>query len=428
MISIYRDLIDGGTSFTIKSNFQEYDDDNDLFPELMTGEEGLNLDNDIIVSPWDKPFAELRLLMTNIGHDIYKKVVKKPVDNLEIQGRCRVTITYNAYMENDTTAFDSTFMRGDHKVFITEAHEVLEGLELAVKSMKRGEESQFVIPYNLLFGERGCEPRIKKKADALFVIQLVKFSEIGNDEATESVNPEDKRKYKVMIGKIMEVKASGMDHFRQGSYVKAANIFHRAINRLEMCQLTDAEEEKEQQQHLITLYINAMNCYNKMDQPKKACSAFRDLGRLTDTKKNVKALYQHGKALTDLGEFVRAMEALKRADQLKPNDPDIAKQMKILDIKFDKHKKSETSLWRKAFGNEEQNSSESYDVTENFKAEIIRSVTAFKNDEKASKHDMPLRLTRDEQAFIQNYVKDHHMKLLTPEIQGNRSCYLIKQK
>lgn len=114
--------------------------------------------------------------MINIGNNIYKKIIKQPIDNVEIEGRCRVTVTYSSYWEKRTDAFDSTFLRGEPMTFVTNDGQVLRGLDLAVQSMKRGEESHFIIPYDLLFGKQGCEPRIRKEADGLYVIQVKIFT------------------------------------------------------------------------------------------------------------------------------------------------------------------------------------------------------------------------------------------------------------
>lgn len=422
--------MEDGAMFTLKSNFQECDDDNELFSESQTTEEQLPFDSENIISPWDKPFAELIPLMKDIGNGLYKKIVKRPVDNVEVKDRCRVKIAYNAYMENESSSFDSSFLRGDYKIFVTGAGEVLVGLELAVRSMKKGEESQFIIPYEHLFGEQGCEPRIKKKADALFVIQLIDFSGIGDEAATDNVNTEDRSKYSVMIEKILEVKTSGIDNFRQGNYVKAAASFHRAINKLELCRMKSEEEEKQCNEHLITLYVNVMVCYNKLNRPKQVCSAFRDLTRLTDTSKHAKALFSHGQALITLGEFVRAKDALKRAYRLKPNDMKIAELLKTVDKKHSNHKAMESNLWRKAFGNDEPATSQecSVEVSESFKLTIKDIVTAFNNDPAGAKKNIPIRLTKDEESYIKDFVKGFNMKLVQNVFQGSESCYLIKQK
>lgn len=120
--------MNGGVSFTIKSNCQNYNDDgdDDSFHEQRTE---LEVSDDFL-SPWDKSFAELIPAMTNITKDIctkmnvspvknveiYKKMIRRPADDEEIQGRCRVTIAYNAYFEKARNAFDSTYMRKENKI------------------------------------------------------------------------------------------------------------------------------------------------------------------------------------------------------------------------------------------------------------------------------------------------------------------------
>lgn len=294
--------------------------------------------------------------------------------------------------------------------------------------MKRKEESHFIIPYQLLYGKVGCEPRIKKEADCLFVIQLLNFVAVGVADATENVSAEDKRKYSVMIGKILEVKASAIDSFRQGSYVKAASAFHRAIDRLEMCQLNDQNEENDQREHLIKLYVNAMTCYNKMDKPAKACNAYKDLSRLTDTTKHPKALFQYGKALIALGDYVRAKDVLTKAHRLKPSASEIVEQMKNLEVKHDRHKKIETNLWRKAFGNEQEftDLEGHLEVSEIFKKSVNESIMRFKDDVNASKMTLPYLLSFHEKAYIRDLIEESPMKMVIREVQGIKTCHLTK--
>lgn len=311
--------------------------------------------------------------------------------------------------------------------FVTGNREVLEGLEMAVMSMKRKEESQFIIPYQLLYGELGCGERIPKQADSLFVIHLLDFVAIGDDKATENVPTEDRSKYSVMIDKILEVDISGKDHFRNKAYSKAAKSFHSAINSLEMCRLANENEEKERNEHLIRLYVNSMTCYNRMDLPTKVCSTYADLSRLTDTAKHPKALFHYGKALIALGEFKRAKDALMKASRLKPHDSEIVEQLTQLNIKYGNHKKTETNLWQKAFGNEQcVSDAEPIDVTDKFKERVNESIMKFKNDTKESKMSLPDMLTNDEKAYIRDCIKDLPMKMVTNEIQGVKSCHLAK--
>jgi len=274
----------------------------------------------------------------------------------------------------------------------------------------------------------GCPPRIKAKADALFVIKLIKFSQVGDENATEKVDEEDKRKYHVMIEKILDVKTSGIDHFKQGSWSRAAASFQKAINRLEMCQLSNEEEEKEQQQHLVKLYTDIMICYNKMDRPKPVCSAFMDLSRLTNTSKNPKALFQHGKALMMLGEYDRSKDALKKASRLKPLDADISNLLKTLEEKHQAHKATESNLWRKAMGNAEPYVPEkNLEVNESLKETVAKLIVEFQNDNTKSKMILPDGLSQSEIAAVEELVKDmEKITLKISDLHGKKKCYLAK--
>ena len=131
-------------------------------------------------NPWQMSYDEVRKKMIPLSNFLYKKVIKE--GNIALPKNARVTVDYNAYFENEEQSYDSTYMRGKPMSFILGGGEILEGVEQAVMTMKKGEESQFLISYNILYGENGCPPRIKPKADSLFVIRLKDFKEVvGSD-------------------------------------------------------------------------------------------------------------------------------------------------------------------------------------------------------------------------------------------------------
>lgn len=389
------------------------------------------MDGEAIVSPWSLPFAELIPLMTAIGNGIYKKIVKRPVDDVEIKGKCSVTCHYNAYFEKAQCAFDSTTLSDRPKKFITSNGEVSPGFEYAVMSMKRGEESQFFIPYTMYYGELGCGPRIPPKADALFVIQLINFSEMGDEEATENVSKEDRRKYGVMIDKILEVKKSANHYYNQGSYIKAAGAYHKAIDELQKCNLADVKEEEEQHKHLVTLHQNVMMCYNKIDKPAKACSAFNDMKHYIkpNASPNVKALYEYGKALFKLDEYARSIEVLKKANAMKPNDSLIIQLLKDVEKKFSSHKSNEKKMFRAMFGNMTIEDEKTIcDLNENFKTTVKDVCTTLRNDPNASRKYINTPLNEKEKDYIREVVKEFGMTFVEPiPLQGpNASPFIAK--
>ena len=70
-----------------------------------------------------------------------------------------VTIHYNFYKEHDENPFDSSYLRGrPYKFRLDEA--VIPGLAMAVKTMRKNENSRFLIKYHVAFKEHGVPPRI----------------------------------------------------------------------------------------------------------------------------------------------------------------------------------------------------------------------------------------------------------------------------
>lgn len=148
----YRDLLKNGSRFKINSNFIDLDDNDNLFPELETGGEQDDEFYEPIPSPWQYSFDELRALMKPLpsvdgggrgggGKDlvIYKKLVREGFEPGWKGEPVRFSVHYSGYFEKETNPFDSTYLQGKPKLFVHGQKEVLEGLEIAVQSMRVGE-------------------------------------------------------------------------------------------------------------------------------------------------------------------------------------------------------------------------------------------------------------------------------------------------
>lgn len=72
----------------------------------------------------------------------------------------------------DGTQFDSSRDRGEKFQFTLGAKQVIEGWDVGVKTMKRGEISRFTIDSSLAYGEKGSPPVIPANATLIFDIEL----------------------------------------------------------------------------------------------------------------------------------------------------------------------------------------------------------------------------------------------------------------
>lgn len=178
------------------------------------------------------------------------------------------------------------------------------------------EKPKIISPWEKSFHEMGCPPRIKPKADGLFIIKLVHFEKVGNEDAVDEVPHEDRNKYSVVIEKVKEVHLKGLDFFKHRKYASAVRSFHKAVQALEFCQLANDEEQEEQRKFLVKLYTNLAICHNNLNQPKKTCCMINEITRISNIKENCKALFHEGRALLMLGEVKRAKTCFAKCSEI----------------------------------------------------------------------------------------------------------------
>jgi FKBP-type peptidyl-prolyl cis-trans isomerase len=121
-------------------------------------------DSDKYKNPCDTSFAKWQAAMTEICDGVYKKVQKEPSNDAKEVNLNRHRITYhrNMYLEGEDHPFDSTYLNGktDEVCLPLKSDGYLDGFLEALKSMKEGEQSLFLISYKKMFKELGCPPRV----------------------------------------------------------------------------------------------------------------------------------------------------------------------------------------------------------------------------------------------------------------------------
>lgn len=398
--------------------------------DLDSDEEG-GKDNDFqyneLVSPWTKPLNELKAEMTELNPYLWKRVTRKGKTSVPtVPPNARVDIRYNGFWEGESAPFDSSILRGRTFRFVTGHGEVLEGLEAAVCTMHPGECSQFVISYHLLFHELGCPPRIKPKADGLFIIELLSYNVVGNLNADLEVSKEDRRKYSIIKDKVMDIHLKGLDFFKQSMYHNAIQAFEKALNMLKFSLLANEEEATEQTKFLMRIYTNLMVSYNKVNKPNRACIMYRELRQLVPSEQDLpcKVLFQDGRAKLMLGDFNAARHQLVKALRLSPNNHEINQELKLLDEAYGKYRKDEKSLWKKAFGvireaNGDEQSRGNGECLTPVEQQIKKVVDDFIADQNRSKMCLPPGLTNQEINTIKALAKEMNLKFFTDPLDRN---------
>ncbi|XP_050080615.1 inactive peptidyl-prolyl cis-trans isomerase shutdown [Anopheles maculipalpis] len=421
------DLLHGGTEFQIDTDFK-YDEGDDNFIEDDYG----SADEDEekhkqLFSPWDRTFDELRQKMEPISEHIYKRITKAGVGE-ELPDNTQVKVDYNVFFEMDVKPADSSTLRGKPFRFVLGAHNVLLGFEQAVKTMRVSEEAQFVISYQLLYGVVGCPPRIKPKADALFVIRLISASPVNDGDALAQLNETERRSYSAVKEKVAQARQYAKDCFKRNLVQKAIAKYLEAVDTLQMCQLKDETEQEEQQKTLIALYTSLAVCYNHRDQPKDACRMVNMLRTLCNVKQNAKIMYQEGKALMKIGDYDRARKCLLGAQKLEPQDENIQRTLKELNECSARHQQEEKRIWTRAFGlvDATKKDDKTKEADNVLAEDIKRSMKVFLEDETCSTLTLPDRFTEKEVQVIEKLADEFNLKLVI-HMHNNKKHYKFQK-
>lgn len=352
-------MVKDGCTFEINSNFNEsmgYNVDDELnlgnmeLESSVDGNKYEHFDYSDLFSPWTKSFEELKLKMEQINPYIWKSITKQGRSDVpQVPQNARVIIRYNAFWEGEKAPFDSSVLRGRDFKFETGRCNVLEGLEAAVCTMHPEEQAQFIISYHLLFHEMGCPPRVKPKADGLFIIELLSYDLVGNLNAELDVPQEDRHKFALIKNKLHEIHVRGKDFFKRKCFREAIQAFEKVSELLKFSILANEEEAEEQSNFLIKVITNLAVCYNKVNMPRRACSMCKEIRQLTD-KPPCKALFHGGKASLMLGDYDNARLLLIEAQKMEPSNEAINAELKILAERMEKYQNSRYELCRNALG------------------------------------------------------------------------------
>lgn len=257
-----------------------YDDENDDIPEVKK-------------TPWLYSFDKLKETMTKIpNHDIYKRVVIEGSGEMMGTKKCRIQWSYSVFFEKEEHSYDSSFFSGN-SVKTSLYDELLPGLWYSVETMRKGEESHFIINYRLMFGELGHmlgDVKVKPKADVLLVAKLIDFREVGCANACSTLSEDELRQFSVVKEKIVDMMKKVYDFYRKGLYSRATAVNMEIIQRLQYCNTENDDEEKERTQLLADVYAKYIECCIKMEDYKRAVSMVDELGRISDIHKNITVL------------------------------------------------------------------------------------------------------------------------------------------
>ncbi|KAK3600289.1 hypothetical protein CHS0354_027132 [Potamilus streckersoni] len=296
---------------TTDSDFDEDDDDSTLFEQMC---------------------RKMEDICPNKDGGVMKKLLQ-PGSGIVVPAGSVVRVHYNGFLEYNDEPYDSSRLRNQPHKFRLGEGEVIDGWDIAVSTMKKGELSRFIIKPLYAYGSYGCPPRIPEKATIMYEIELLSFVEhAGVDDFFSMTEDERKNVDFEDIKKVYKAESKARHQFFDSQqFPRAFTKYRKAAKILEDCRLKNEVEEKEQQALLLKLYLNMSVCCVKLNHSGQAITYSRKA--LQIDRNCPKALYLMGKALHQKSEFEEARNYYKKAQKQKPQDQDINAQLEKLEKK-----------------------------------------------------------------------------------------------
>lgn len=225
--------------------------------------------------------------------------------------------------------------------FKIDEEQVIDGLDRAVKTMKKGEVALVTIQPEYAFG--GSESQqdlatVPVNATVYYEVEMISFTK---EKESWDMNTQEK------IEAAGKKKEEGNAWFKAGKYERASRRYEKAAKFIEY-DSSFTDEEKQQSKVLkISCKLNNAACKLKLKDYKEAeklCSKVLELDG-----QNVKALYRRAQAYIQLVDLDLAEIDIKRALEIDPDNRDVKLEYKILKDKVREYNKKEAQFYSNIF-------------------------------------------------------------------------------
>ena len=173
-------------------------------------------------------------------------------------------------------------------------NEVIKGWEIGIKTMKKGEKSEFIIEPEYAYGNNTYDNLIPPNSTINFEIELLEI----NPPIKKLIDMDLPEK----INRAKKIKNEGIEKFKEKEIEWANEKFIRALFYLESLDPNN-EENKEGIDLLLSLYSNIANCSNQLNDYKRVIKV-TDAG--IKIKKNPKFYYFRSIAEANLNNIDEA--------------------------------------------------------------------------------------------------------------------------
>ncbi|CAH9093931.1 unnamed protein product [Cuscuta europaea] len=225
--------------------------------------------------------------------------------------------------------------------FKTDEEQVIDGLDKAVMTMKKGEVASLTIAPEYAFGSSETKQDlavVPPNSTVFYEVELVSF--VKEKESWDMKNDE---KIEAAIRK----KEEGNALFKAGKYARASKRYEKAGKFVEYDSSFSEEEKKQTKALKISCNLNNAACKLKLKDYKEAIKLCTKVLELETT--NVKALYRRAQAHMNMADLDLAEFDIKKALEIDPDNRDVKLEYKVLKEKVKEFNKKDAKFYGNMF-------------------------------------------------------------------------------
>ncbi|CAL4120323.1 unnamed protein product, partial [Meganyctiphanes norvegica] len=277
--------------------------------------------------------------LESVSNKDFGKLIEKEgqADTAPGKGSC-VTINATGKLEDGTIIEkheDLTFTLGDN--------EVIQGFEMILPLMNKGEIAEGYIASRFAYGKKGLSPKILPDTNIYYTIELVDYH-AEQDPGEISVSE------RMVIGN--RKRERGNFWFNREEYTMAIQCYSACLDFFD-----DAEEEygEEVRDEVKPILEERLKALNNLAATQIKLESYDVAVRSLDTilkcqPENVKALYRKGKCLGVQGKYKEAEELLRKACSLEPASRLLHQELAKVRERVREEAESQKSLYRRMLG------------------------------------------------------------------------------
>ncbi|XP_021907399.1 peptidyl-prolyl cis-trans isomerase FKBP62-like [Carica papaya] len=225
--------------------------------------------------------------------------------------------------------------------FKTEEEQVIDGLDRAVVTMKKGEVALLTIAPEYAFGSSESKQElavVPPNSTINYEVELVSFVK---DKESWDMNTQEK------IEAVGKKKEEGNVLFKAGKYARASKRYEKAVKYIEYDTSFGEEEKKQSKALKVACNLNNAACKLKLKdykQAEKLCTKVLEL-----ESRNVKALYRRAQANIQLADLDLAELDIKKALEIDPDNREVKLEYRTLKEKMKEYNKKEAKFYGNMF-------------------------------------------------------------------------------